>query len=183
MQQQQSSTSFSSSSSNFSTQQQQQQQVKSILKPPKQLTHGEEIQQESLKSTIQSAITDIEQNMDRTDFADKENVAPSSAQQDQQEMLRQQQEQEMLRQQQEQEMLRQQEQELLRQQQEEQLRLQQEQMQQQNTVRFIFAEHDLSLSTFGILSSWAKFLVSSLSIQVSTYMSYVRKSYKLVSQH
>ena len=56
MQQQQSS--FSSSSST-----QQQSQVKSILKQPKQLTqqqtHGEEIQQESLKTTIQSAITDI----------------------------------------------------------------------------------------------------------------------------
>ena len=56
--QQQQQSSFSSSSST-----QQQSQVKSILKQPKQLTqqqtHGEEIQQESLKTTIQSAITDI----------------------------------------------------------------------------------------------------------------------------
>ena len=131
-QQQQSSISSSFSSSSSTTTQQQSQVKKSILKQPKQLTqHGEEIQQESLKSTIQSAITDIEHNLDRTDFADKENVAPSQ----------QQQEQEMLRlQQQEQELLRQQEQELLRQQQEEQLRIQQEEqlrIQQQNAVRIL----------------------------------------------
>ena len=38
-------------------------QVKSILKQPASVKHGEEIQQETLKSTIQSAITDIEQGM------------------------------------------------------------------------------------------------------------------------
>jgi len=132
MQQQQQSSISSSFSSSSATTTQQQSQVKSILKQPKQLTqHGEEIQQESLKSTIQSAITDIEHNLDRTDFADKENVAPSQQQQ--------QQEQEMLRlQQQEQELLRQQEQELLRQQQEEQLRIQQEEqlrIQQEEQLR------------------------------------------------
>ena len=34
------------------------------------MKHGEEIQQESLKTTIQSAITDIEQGMYRTTLTD-----------------------------------------------------------------------------------------------------------------
>ena len=39
--------------------------------------HGEEIKQESLKSTLQSAITDIEEQIDGADFkADKENLYP-----------------------------------------------------------------------------------------------------------
>jgi len=39
--------------------------------------HGEEIQQQSLKSTLQSAITDIEQQIDGVDFeSEKENVLP-----------------------------------------------------------------------------------------------------------
>ena len=62
-------------------------QVKSILKQPK---HGEEIQQEALKTQIQSAITDIEQDMSKTDFADKENRAPQQQiLQQQQEMIKQ----------------------------------------------------------------------------------------------
>ena len=52
-------SSFSSSSSGAAAST----QVKSILKQPASVKHGEEIQQESLKTTIQSAITDIEQGM------------------------------------------------------------------------------------------------------------------------
>ena len=55
-------SSFSSSSSGAAAST----QVKSILKQPASVKHGEEIQQESLKTTIQSAITDIEQGMCRT---------------------------------------------------------------------------------------------------------------------
>ena len=66
--------------------------------------HGEEIKQETLKSTIQSAITDIEQNLDQSDYGDKENMAP------QQQMLQQQQE----------ELARQEEQRLLQEQQQQQ---------------------------------------------------------------
>ena len=42
------------------------------------IKHGEEIKQESLKTTIQSAITDLEQDIDKTvvDGRDKENQAP-----------------------------------------------------------------------------------------------------------
>ena len=54
-------SSFSSSSSGAAAST----QVKSILKQPASVKHGEEIQQESLKTTIQSAITDIEQGMYR----------------------------------------------------------------------------------------------------------------------
>ena len=50
-------SSFSSSSTSAASTQ----QVKSILKQPSAPKHGEEIHQESLKSTIQSAITDIEE--------------------------------------------------------------------------------------------------------------------------
>ena len=52
-------SSFSSSSSGAAAST----QVKSILKQPASVKHGEEIQQESLKTTIQSAITDIEQGI------------------------------------------------------------------------------------------------------------------------
>ena len=56
--------------------QQQQQQQASIQ-------HGEEIKQESLKTTLQSAITDLEQDIDTTvvDSGDKENQAPPPQQQ------------------------------------------------------------------------------------------------------
>jgi hypothetical protein len=63
-------------------QQQQQQQVKH---EDHQSLHGEEIQQQSLKSTLQSAITDIEEQIDGADFeADKENLYPQQQQQQQQ---------------------------------------------------------------------------------------------------
>ena len=80
----QKSTSSSTSSSSATT------QVKSILKQPQQQQqqqirqHGEEIGQEKLKTQIQSAITDIEDNIDRRDFADKENMSPTQQQQQQQ---------------------------------------------------------------------------------------------------
>ena len=89
-------------------------QVKSILKQSSQQqqpalpVHGEEIKQETLKSTIQSAITDIEQNLDQSDYGDKENMAP------QQQMLQQQQE----------ELARQEEQRLLQEQQQQQILMQ-----------------------------------------------------------
>ena len=90
------STSFSSSSMSSSSHQQQQsfmqqQQVqgaqqaqKKVLQqqpvqaPMASIKHGEEIKQESLKTTIQSAITDLEQDIDKTvvDGRDKENQAP-----------------------------------------------------------------------------------------------------------
>jgi len=125
------------------------------LKQPSAPKHGEEIHQESLKSTIQSAITDIEEGMDKTyytgvsklsnghqnqngwnkssgmdktDYADKENMAPQQQQQ-QQILQQQQQEAEMMRQ--EQERLLQQQQEQFRIQQEEQLRIQQQQAMEQ----------------------------------------------------
>ena len=85
----QKSTSSSTSSSSATT------QVKSILKQPQQQIrqHGEEIGQEKLKTQIQSAITDIEDNIDRRDFADKENMSPTQQQQQQQMMFQQQQQQ------------------------------------------------------------------------------------------
>merc|ERR1712088_827810 len=92
------STSFSSSSMSSSSQQHQQQQSfmqqqqvqgaqqvqKKVLQqqpvqaPMASIKHGEEIKQESLKTTIQSAITDLEQDIDKTvvDSRDKENQAP-----------------------------------------------------------------------------------------------------------
>ena len=49
----------------------------------RQIQHGEEIKQESLKTTLQSAITDLEQDIDKTvvDSGDKENQAPPPKQQ------------------------------------------------------------------------------------------------------
>ena len=87
----QKSTSSSTSSSSATT------QVKSILKQPQQQIrqHGEEIGQEKLKTQIQSAITDIEDNIDRRDFADKENMSPTQQQQQQQQMMFQQQQQQV----------------------------------------------------------------------------------------
>ena len=89
----QKSTSSSTSSSSATT------QVKSILKQPQQQQqirqHGEEIGQEKLKTQIQSAITDIEDNIDRRDFADKENMSPTQQQQQQQQMMFQQQQQQV----------------------------------------------------------------------------------------
>ena len=66
-------SSFSSSSSGAAAST----QVKSILKQPASVKHGEEIQQESLKTTIQSAITDIEQGMYRTTLTDGTGVTES----------------------------------------------------------------------------------------------------------
>ena len=58
----------------------QQQQQQSLVQQQQQLEdrhHGEEIQQQSLKSTLQSAITDIEEQIDGADFeAEKENFQP-----------------------------------------------------------------------------------------------------------
>ena len=96
-----------------------------IIKP-----HGEEIGQEKLKTQIQSAITDIEENIDRTDFnADKENMAPTQQQIQQQQML----EQRRLQEEQQQHMMQQQQlqQQQLQQQQLQQQQLQQQQLQQQ----------------------------------------------------
>ena len=47
------------------------------------IQHGQEIKQESLKTTIQSAITDLEQDIDKTvvDSVGKENQAPLPQQQ------------------------------------------------------------------------------------------------------
>merc|ERR1719414_2023419 len=71
----------------------QQQQGQAIQQPKKilqqqpalqqQIQHGEEIKQESLKTTLQSAITDLEQDIDKTvvDSGDKENQAPPPQQQ------------------------------------------------------------------------------------------------------
>ena len=96
-QQKTSSTSFSSSSSMSQSSSQQQsfmqQQGQAIQQPKKilqqqpaqqqQIQHGEEIKQESLKTTLQSAITDLEQDIDKTvvDSGDKENQAPAPQQQ------------------------------------------------------------------------------------------------------
>ena len=80
-----------------SSQQQQQQsfmqgqatQQKKVLQQQPQaqasIKHGEEIKQESLKTTIQSAITDLEQDIDKTvvDSGDKENQVPPPQQQQQ----------------------------------------------------------------------------------------------------
>ena len=63
------------------------QQPKKILQQQpalqQQIQHGEEIKQESLKTTLQSAITDLEQDIDKTvvDSGDKENQAPAPQQQ------------------------------------------------------------------------------------------------------
>ena len=64
------------------------QQPKKILQQQpaqqrQQIQHGEEIKQESLKTTLQSAITDLEQDIDKTvvDSGDKENQAPPPKQQ------------------------------------------------------------------------------------------------------
>ena len=63
------------------------QQPKKILQQQpaqqQQIQHGEEIKQESLKTTLQSAITDLEQDIDKTvvDSGDKENQAPPPQQQ------------------------------------------------------------------------------------------------------
>ena len=66
-------------------QQQQQQQQQQVRHEDHQSLHGEEIQQQSLKSTLQSAITDIEEQIDGADFeADKENLYPQQQQQQQQ---------------------------------------------------------------------------------------------------
>ena len=81
----------------MSTSQQQQQQSfmqgqtiqqKKVLQQQPQaqqasIKHGEEIKQESLKTTIQSAITDLEQDIDKTvvDSGDKENKVPPFQQQ------------------------------------------------------------------------------------------------------
>jgi len=121
-------SSFSSSTSSAAAASTQ--QVKSILKQPSAPKHGEEIHQESLKTTIQSAITDIEEGLDKTDYADKENMAPQ--QQQQQILQQQQQEAEMMRQ--EQERLLQQQQEQFRMQQEEQLRIQKQQAMEQSAA-------------------------------------------------
>ena len=99
-QQKTTSTSFSSSMSSASSQQQQsfvqqgsqaltqqkkvlQQQPQQVAAPVASIKHGEEIKQEDLKTTIQSAITDLEQDIDKTvvDSGDKENYAPPSIQQ------------------------------------------------------------------------------------------------------
>ena len=98
-QQKTTSTSFSSSSSMAQSSSQQQsfmqQQGQAIQQPKKilqqqpaqqqqrQIQHGEEIKQESLKTTLQSAITDLEQDIDKTvvDSGDKENQAPPPKQQ------------------------------------------------------------------------------------------------------
>ena len=65
------------------------QQKKVLQQQPQQaqasIKHGEEIKQESLKTTIQSAITDLEQDIDKTvvDSGDKENQVPLPQQQQQ----------------------------------------------------------------------------------------------------
>ena len=53
-------------------------QQQPVQAPMASIKHGEEIKQESLKTTIQSAITDLEQDIDKTvvDSRDKENQAP-----------------------------------------------------------------------------------------------------------
>ena len=53
-------------------------QQQPVQAPMANIKHGEEIKQESLKTTIQSAITDLEQDIDKTvvDGRDKENQAP-----------------------------------------------------------------------------------------------------------
>ena len=53
-------------------------QQQPVQAPMASIKHGEEIKQESLKTTIQSAITDLEQDIDKTvvDGRDKENQAP-----------------------------------------------------------------------------------------------------------
>ena len=97
MQQQKTTSASFSSSVSSSVQQQQQsfmqqgqsiQQQQRVLQPQPQqaqaqIKHGEEIKQESLKTTIQSAITDLEQDIDKTvvDSGDKENQAPPFQQQ------------------------------------------------------------------------------------------------------
>ena len=73
MQQQQFQKSFGQQQTVF--QQQQQQVQHQQVQHFDQQHHGEEIQQQSLKSTLQSAITDIEEQIEGADFeADKENV-------------------------------------------------------------------------------------------------------------
>ena len=93
-QQKTSSTSFSSQQQQQSfmqSQQQNQQQRTALPQQPQQpqttaIKHGEEIQQESLKTTLQSAITDLEQDIDKNvvdNNGDKENQAPIQQQQQQ----------------------------------------------------------------------------------------------------
>ena len=62
---------------------QQQKVLQQQPQPQPHIQHGEEIKQESLKTTIQSAITDLEQDIDKTvvDSGDKENQAPPFQQQ------------------------------------------------------------------------------------------------------
>ena len=91
--QQQKTTSSTFSASSATSQQQsfmqaqsnQQQRVLQQQPQPQaaSIQHGEEIKQESLKTTIQSAITDLEQDIDKTvvDSVGKENQAPLPQQQ------------------------------------------------------------------------------------------------------